>query len=773
MKQNENPFYKVLFIGFLLFLPLIALSQPIATTDIASGTEDQIISVSAIQSNDIANGGTLVLSSIDLNTVLPGLQSTLTSTNGQWSVDYFTGNVLFVPNLHFNGTESISYSINNSLGQTSNTALISVNLTAINDAPVTNSNYLSITEDAGLQSGNLLANGDYDVENTTLSCTILPLVNATNGVFTLAANGSFTYTPNANYFGTDLVVISVCDNGSPLPIACSTDTLFIDVTPINDAPSLNNDTYTVDENSINTLNQLANDNDIDNPLLLSTVQILFGPVHGSATILNGQVVYAPTIGFNGQDSIYYQVCDSAAPLVSACSQAWIHITVSPCDLNPAADCDGDGVTNATELTDNTDPNNPCDYVIASQTLTYGPVWVNADCDGDGYTNGVEFGMGYAMDNDCSFPFIAQNATANVAWNALDCDGDGVTNGNEIQSGTNGMDACSLFAISMTLTPSNGWLADDCDGDGVTNGDEITDNTNPTNPCSLIPTSITVAQDALWFFLDCDGDGVQNADELEDSTYYLDVCNYIASSITMPQTSVWMNEDCDGDGVLNSAELTDATNPQSGCEYIASSQTVPTSAAWNAWDCDQDGVANATEVTDITEVTNPCSFLTASITLPLGPTYNNADCDGDGLTNEIETLLLTTDAFNPDTDGDGVNDGTEVNQGSDPLDPCDPSPTLTTCFTALIIPEGISPNGDGKNDNWTITGADYYENNHLKIYNRFGTEVYHKEKYINEFVGKANVSTLGGEILPDGTYFFVFDKFNNGEDVETGYLYIKN
>ena len=240
---------------------------------------------------------------------------------------------------------------------------------------------------------------------------------------------------------------------------------------------------------------------------------------------------------------------------------------------------------------------------------------------------------------------------------------------------------------------------------------------------------------------------------------------------MPQTSVWMNEDCDGDGVLNSAELTDATNPQSGCEYIASSQTVPTSAAWNAWDCDQDGVTNATEVTDITEVTNPCSFLTASITLPLGPTYNNADCDGDGLTNEIETLLLTTDAFNPDTDGDGANDGTEVNQGSDPLDPCDPAPTQSYCI--LSFPEGISPNGDGKNDNWTITGADYFENNHLKIYNRFGTEVYHKEFYTNEFVGKANVSTLGGELLPDGTYFFVFDKFNNGEDVETGYLFIKN
>ena len=52
MKQNEIPFYKTLLIGFLIFSPFVVLAQPNASNDIATGNEDQIISIAAIQSND-------------------------------------------------------------------------------------------------------------------------------------------------------------------------------------------------------------------------------------------------------------------------------------------------------------------------------------------------------------------------------------------------------------------------------------------------------------------------------------------------------------------------------------------------------------------------------------------------------------------------------------------------------------------------------------------------------------------------------------------------
>ena len=82
-------------------------------------------------------------------------------------------------------------------------------------------------------------------------------------------------------------------------------------------------------------------------------------------------------------------------------------------------------------------------------------------------------------------------------------------------------------------------------------------------------------------------------------------------------------------------------------------------------------------------------------------------------------------------------------------------TIKTCD--LFVPEMFTPNLDGKNDAFVISGLENYPNNNLSIYNRWGNKVYYKDKYDNEFIGFPNVgNTLGKEKLPVGTYYVIID-----------------
>lgn len=81
----------------------------------------------------------------------------------------------------------------------------------------------------------------------------------------------------------------------------------------------------------------------------------------------------------------------------------------------------------------------------------------------------------------------------------------------------------------------------------------------------------------------------------------------------------------------------------------------------------------------------------------------------------------------------------------------------------MIPKGISPNGDGDNDTFDLTGLGVKD---LTIVNRYGMEVYSfSGKYTNQFVGNAK----NGNQLPDGTYFYSIS-FENGKAI-TGWVYV--
>ena len=101
-----------------------------------------------------------------------------------------------------------------------------------------------------------------------------------------------------------------------------------------------------------------------------------------------------------------------------------------------------------EKTDGTNPLDGCSYNAASVTLARSAAWNNADCDGDGVTNGTEITNGTDPKDGCSYNAASVTLARSAAWNATDCDGDGVINGTEITDGTDPQNGCDLQVIHM-------------------------------------------------------------------------------------------------------------------------------------------------------------------------------------------------------------------------------------------------------------------------------------------------------------------------------------
>ncbi|QMI83304.1 gliding motility-associated C-terminal domain-containing protein [Flavobacterium sp. xlx-214] len=102
---------------------------------------------------------------------------------------------------------------------------------------------------------------------------------------------------------------------------------------------------------------------------------------------------------------------------------------------------------------------------------------------------------------------------------------------------------------------------------------------------------------------------------------------------------------------------------------------------------------------------------------------------------------------------------------------------------VVIYNGVTPDGDGMNDYFIIDNINYFPNNHVSIYNRWGRKVYETQGYDskgNVFKGMAEgVDVVGkGEKLPTGTYYYVveylYDRDGQSQWVKkVGYLHLEN
>ena len=208
-------------------------------------------------------------------------------------------------------------------------------------APVGVNDAYSTPEDVALTVNvpGVLAN-DTDVDGDTL--TVTKVANPANGAVTLNANGSFTYTPNADFNGTDTFTYKATGGGSDSNVT----TVTVTVTPVADVPVAVADTHSVNEDGVLNVaapGVLGNDTDPEGGLTAVRVS---QPQHGTLTLNpNGSFIYTPAANYNGADSFTYKVNDGAADS----NVATVTITVNPVNDAPTAVNDSYTATTAIPL----------------------------------------------------------------------------------------------------------------------------------------------------------------------------------------------------------------------------------------------------------------------------------------------------------------------------------------------------------------------------------------------------------------------------------------
>ena len=215
-------------------------------------------------------------------------------SNGTATVDV-NGDIVFTPTADFNGEAIISYTASDD--SVSDTGIITVTVTAENDAPVALDNQTAtISEDSLLTVSPNASDVDLDILTLTVD-------NVSNGTATVDVNGDIVFTPTADFNGEAIISYTASDDS-----VSDTGIITVTVTAENDAPvALDDQTATISEDSLLTVSPNASDVDLD--ILTITVDNVS---NGTATVdVNGDIVFTPTADFNGEAIISYTASDDS------------------------------------------------------------------------------------------------------------------------------------------------------------------------------------------------------------------------------------------------------------------------------------------------------------------------------------------------------------------------------------------------------------------------------------------------------------------------------
>ncbi|MBI4319194.1 MAG: tandem-95 repeat protein [Chloroflexi bacterium] len=264
---------------------------PVAGSDVYTTDEDAPLSVAAkgVLANDADVEGS-VLSAV----LVSGTSHGSLTLNADGSFTYS-------PEPNYNGADSFTYKANDG-GLDSSVATVSITVKAVNDAPVANANSYATDEDTALviaAPGVLGNDADVDLDALTAWLVLAP----SHGTVTLNPDGSFTYTPDANWNGVDSFSYKASDGS--LQSAEPGMAVNITVSAVNDAPLADAQSVTTVEDTAKAITLTASDVDGDG----LTYSIVSGPAHGALSGTAPNLTYTPSADYNGGDSFTFKVND--------------------------------------------------------------------------------------------------------------------------------------------------------------------------------------------------------------------------------------------------------------------------------------------------------------------------------------------------------------------------------------------------------------------------------------------------------------------------------
>jgi len=563
-------------------------------------------------------------------------------------------------------------------------------------------------------SGNLLTNDD-DPDGNILMINTQPVISPVSGTLVINPDGSYIYTPNPGYTGTDSFVYEVCDNGTPSQCDQATVTITVmtmDATTnplvVNNPPIANNDAYQISVGFPVKGKVISNDYDLEGNLDLNSVKLLGNsPSNGTLTLnSDGTFTYLPVVGFIGKVNFDYQVCDTGTP--SLCSSATVTIEIL-----------ASKVVNSTFATDDSyygKKNNPVNgNVLSNDNDPQGNLQVVNTTPAVLPAHGT-----LVLNSDGSFVYTpTANYTGNDQFVYEVCD-DGTPK------------ACDQGTVYLTVIPANNPPVAK-----VTKGGAVTDPiiTPEDTPITGSVTATDVDGDALYY------------SKASNPGHGTVIVNSYGSYIYTPDNNYngpdsFMVTVNDGHGGTDTVTVYILVTPVNK-KPIANDDVLTVTV---------DGVFDNT-------------------------VSNNDILSGDG--GEVWTLVTSpskgTIVFNPDGSYTYTPDASFTGEDSFIYRLCDidgdcTEAKVTITIEDIILPNQIiTPNGDGTNDTFIIGGVELYPNNRLIVYNRWGNVVYQKSGYLNEWDGNSNVSKVGNKPLPAGTYFYILEY--GSKNHKTGYVYI--